>query len=381
MIENRRDFLKHSLFGLGAAALLKGDGMAQTSDEALLPGELQAMRQAAQSVMKAHSIPGLSIAIARRGNTVYEESFGFANREKNEKLANSYLFRIASISKPITSVAIFKLIEAGNLGLEDLIFGPGGLLRDYAKPPFKPYVEQIRLKHLLTHTGGGWSNEKDDPMFLNPKMNHRELINWTLNNLPLVNPPGQNYAYSNFGYCILGRVIEKITGKTYESFVKEAVLSKCGISDMQIGGNTLTERKPQEVIYYSAQGDDSPYGMNVRRMDSHGGWLATAADLVKFAVHVDGQAPARNILKPASIREMVTATTAAPYYAKGWAANKYNNWWHNGGLPGTSTILVRTGTNFCWAALSNTREINADTNAAIDTMMWEMVRKVKSWKA
>lgn len=382
MINNRRDFLKFSLLGLGTSAVFRDKAFAQKSNDSPTSTELQAMRQVAQAVMKSHSIPGLSIAIAHRGQIVYEESLGFANRDSGEKVTGSHLFRIASISKPITSVAIFRLIEQGQLGLEDSVFGQNGLLRGiYGNPPYKKYVEQIQIKHLLTHTCGGWSNEKDDPMFLNPKMDHKQLITWTLSNLPLTSQPGQSYAYSNFGYCILGRVIEKITGKSYENFVKDEVLSRCGISDMGIGGNTLAERKPQEVIYYSAQGDESPYGMNVRRMDSHGGWIATASDLVRFAVHVDGQAPARNILKQATIKEMATPPTASPDYAKGWAVNKYNNWWHNGGLPGTSTIMVRTGTNFCWAALTNTRELKADTNAAIDTMMWDMVGKVKSWKA
>ncbi|HRH41067.1 MAG TPA: serine hydrolase domain-containing protein [Pyrinomonadaceae bacterium] len=382
MKHNRRDFLKYSLFSIGTAPFLTDSIKAQTTDDAPLPTERQAMRQAAETVMKDHSIPGLSMAIVHRGKMVYTESLGFANRESNEKVTDSHLFRIASISKPITSVAIFKLIEQGKISLEDSIFGQNGILQgDYGKAPFKTYVEQIQLKHLLTHTCGGWSNEKNDPMFMNPKMNHQQLINWTINNLQLTNPPGQNYAYSNFGYCILGRVIEKITGKSYENFVNEAILSKCDISDMQIGGNTLAERNPNEVIYYNQQGDSNPYGMNVRRMDSHGGWLATASDLVKFAVHVDGQAPARNILKPASIKEMTTPTTASPNYAKGWAVNKYSNWWHAGALPGTSTVMVRTKSNFCWAALTNTREIKADTNLAIDKMMWEIAAKVKGWNA
>lgn len=382
MIHNRRDFLKYTLLGLGTAPFWANASLAEAIDDAPTPAERAAMQQTAAAVMKAHAIPGLSIAIARQGKLVYEEALGMANREAGEKLTPSHLFRIASVSKPITSVAVFTLIEQGKIGLEDVIFGPNGVLRgDFGQPPYKTYVGQIRVKHLLTHTGGGWSNESNDPMFLHPNMNHKELITWTLKNIPLANPPGQNYAYSNFGYCVLGRIIEKVTGKSYDNFVKESVLAKCGVAGMRIGGNTLAEKFPREVVYYSQPGDGSPYGMNVRRMDSHGGWLASAADLVRFAVRVDGQAPERNILKPATIKEMTTPSAAAAYYAKGWSVNKYNNWWHNGALPGTSTIMVRTGTDFCWAALANTREINADTGLAIDQMMWNVVKNVKSWKA
>ena len=216
-------------------------------------------------------------------------------------------------------------------------------------------------------------------MFKNPRMNHKELITWTLKNQPLLNEPGTKYAYSNFGYCILGRVIEKVTKRPYDEFVKDAVLRKCGVTNMRISGNTLAERANDEVVYYGQQGDGDPYGMNVRRMDSHGGWLATAADLVNFAIHVDGQEQNRDILKPSTITEMTTPTTAGPDYAKGWAVNKYSNWWHTGALPGTSTIMVRTSSNFCWAALTNTREAKADTGGAIDTMMWNVARCVKSW--
>ncbi len=329
-----------------------------------------AMENAATSFMKQHGVPGLSVAVARNGKMVYEEAFGFADQDRGEKLKPSNLFRIASVSKPFTSVGIFLLIEQGRLELDSLVFGPRGILRgDFGKPPYKEYVEQIRLRHLLTHTGGGWQNDGTDPMFHHPEMNHKELITWALADVPLKNPPGEHYAYSNFGYCVLGRVIEKVTGQPYEKYIREAIFNRCGISDMRIGGNTLAERAPGEVIYYGQAGQN-PYNMNVRRMDSHGGWLATAADLVRFATHLD-------ILKPASIQEMTTATTANPGYAKGWQVNKSNNWWHLGSLPGTATIMVRTASGYCWAALANSRSADQDTMHAIDEMMWQLVHEVK----
>jgi CubicO group peptidase (beta-lactamase class C family) len=105
------------------------------------------------------------------------------------------------------------------------------------------------------------------------------------------------YLHSNFGYCVLGRVIEKLTGRTYEAAVRERVLRPCGISSMRISGNTLAERAGREVVYYDQDGED-PYRMNVRRMDSHGGWLATPTDLVRFLVRVDGFPTKPDILKP-----------------------------------------------------------------------------------
>jgi CubicO group peptidase (beta-lactamase class C family) len=217
-------------------------------------------------------------------------------------------------------------------------------------------------------------------MFRNPGMNHKELIAWAIRNVALAHPPGERYAYSNFGFCILGRVIEKLTGAPYEQHVCDAILKRCGVTDMRIAGNTLGERAPHEVIYYGA-GRENPYDMNVRRMDSHGGWLATARDLAMFASHMDGHSESRNILEPGSIREMTTASSANAGYAKGWAVNRVPNWWHSGSLPGTTSIMVRTASGFCWAALANTREASVDTGGAMDRMMWDLVRQVKSWKA
>ena len=338
------------------------------------------MEGVASGFLRDHSVPGLSVAVARGGEVLYERGFGLADRERGEGVKPAHLFRIASVSKPITSVTLFQLMEERRLRLEDTVFGAGGILGDaYGKRPYGPWVEEIRIKHLLTHTAGGWQNDGADPMFRDPRMDHRELIAWTLKNEPLKNPPGEHYAYSNFGFCILGRVIEKLTGQPYERHVRSAILARCGVKDMRISGNTRADRAPDEVVYYGA--DQDPYDMNVRRMDSHGGWLATARDLALFASHVDGHAESRNILQAASIREMTTASSANAGYAKGWAVNRVPNWWHTGSLPGTTSIMVRTASGFCWAALANTREAPGDTGLAMDQMMWRLVRQVKSWNA
>jgi CubicO group peptidase (beta-lactamase class C family) len=373
MHESRRSFLQLAAGALAARA-------AEAADDGPSAEELIRMQGVARVFMSAHSVPGLSMAVARNGQVIYECGFGFANRDTHEPVTPAHLFRIASVSKPITSVTLFRLMEDKRLTLEDTVFGPHGILGDnYGKPPYKRWVEEIRIKHLLTHTGGGWQNDASDPMFHNTGMNQMQLITWAIDKVALAYPPGEHYAYSNFGFCILGRVIEKLTGVAYEQHVRDATLKRCGVTDMRIAGNTLAERAPGEVIYYGA-GRQNPYGMNVRRMDSHGGWLATARDLALFASHVDGHSESRNILTPESIREMTTASSANPGYAKGWAVNRVPNWWHGGSLPGTTSIMVRTASGFCWAALANTREESADTGGAMDRMMWDLVRQVKSWK-
>ena len=344
--------------------------------------ERKAMASVAEDFMRSFDAPALSVAIAHNGRFVYEQAFGVTSRKTREELTASCLFRIASTSKPITSAAIFDLIEKGRLRSEDKVFGEHGILRgDYGRRPYRQWVEQITIDHLLTHTGGGWNNGPDDPMFSNPGMNHAELISWTLNSQPLANPPGTVFAYSNFGYCVLGRVIEKVTRQSYSDHVRNTILSPCGITDMRIAGNTIEDRAAREVTYYGQNGEN-PYGMNVTRMDSHGGWLATPSDLVQFAAHIDGFDSKRNILKAETIRMMAAPNNVNPNYARGWRVNPKGHWWHLGSLPGTTAIVVRTSSDFCWAALTNTRrQPEEEMDGALDQMVWDMVLKVNAWRA
>jgi CubicO group peptidase (beta-lactamase class C family) len=264
------------------------------------------------------------------------------------------------------------------LQLDQRIFGPNSIFGDDYPWSADGSETRITIEHLLTHTTGGWKNDARDPMFLNKELNHRELITWTLKHMPLAVPPGTSFAYSNFGYCILGRVIEKLTGQTYEQFIKENVLTRCGIIDMQIAGNTLTDRAINEVKYYSPAGGD-PYGMNVARMDSHGGWIATPSEMTTFFVHINGFKDTKQLLTNDTLRTMSTPTAANPRYAKGLFVNSANNWWHGGSLPGTETLSVRTNSDFCWSAFTNTRPKFRDMTTALDLLGWHMVRSVADW--
>jgi len=363
------------------ASLLAGDAPVSEAERA-------AMARVAQDFRQRFAVPGLSVAIARNGQTVYDQPFGEADRERGEPLRAASLFRIASVTKPITSAAVFTLVEKGRLSLTDKVFGKDGILgTEYGKSPYRRYVTDITLDHLLTHTCGGWENDSTDPMFRFREMNHAQLISWTLDNLPLLNPPGEHYAYSNFGYCVLGRVIETISRQPYADYVGRQVLEPCGITDMRIAGNTLKQRAPNEVVYFGQSGED-PYNMNVARMDSHGGWLATAADLARFAGRVTVNAAGLGILKRETIAKMVSPgpvsnPSAAVKYARGWSVREdgRGNWWHNGSLPGTTTIMVRTASGFSWAALCNTRRQPGDEiNLALDNMVWDMARRVSAWR-
>lgn len=326
--------------------------------------EEKSIRGIAEGFLREHGIQGMSIAYGRDGKIEFEQGYGFADAEGKEVVTPEHRFRIASISKPITATAVMMCVENGLLKLDSKVFGPQGILGgDHSGD-----VTAITIDHLLTHSSGGWANDKNDPMFKNAAMKHDELIAWTLANQKLTHKPGEDYAYSNFGYCVLGRALEKVTKLPYETLITQQVLSKCGITSMQIGGNTLEDRRPLEVMYLTAKAG-AAYGMNVARMDSHGGWISTAGDLVRFA----SQLPA--LLNPESIHAMTTHGVSESY-ARGWNVNKVPNWWHSGSLPGTTTIMVHTAKGLCWAGLLNGR--SEKLGLALDRLMWQIGGALKA---
>ena len=305
-----------------------------------------------QDYMKKHRIPGLSIAITKSERLVFAKGYGFADDASKEQVNPRHRFRIASISKPVTAIAVMELVETLDSGLINRnVFGPGAVLgTQYGTPPFSSAVRAITVRHLLQHTSG-WSNTGGDPMFMNQlaNLNQSELISWVLDNRQPINPPGTENEYLNFGYCVLGRVIEAVSGKSYETYVQE-VLAKCGVKRMEIGGRTQAERKPDEVVYYGG----SPYNLNPRRMDAHGGWIASPIDLVRFMARTDGFSSKVDILTAVNETDLWTGSPDNPGYGMGWIIGP--DWrGHNGGMSGSLGFLVSRTDGFSFAVLANTR--------------------------
>ena len=357
-----------------ASALCAPPAWAQPVWRPLGAAERTTLAAIANAFLKNYGMPGLSVAIARHGRLVYAEGFGIADTSTGEKVTAGHLFRVASLSKPITSVGVFSLIEQGKLKLTDKVFGAGGILQSEFEVPAQRIVKDITVGHLLTHLAGGWSNKPNDPMDTHKDMNHHGLISWVLKNKPLKTAPGAEFAYSNFGYCVLGRIIEKASQQNYADYIRKAVLSRCGIAAMRIAGNSREQRAKGEVVYHHRSLD--PYAINITRNDSTGGWLGSASDLAIFAAHVSGFAYPPNILDSATIKIMTTPSAANPRYAHGWSVLK-GNWRHDGLLPGTTATLVRTQSGYCWAALTNSS--NRNGNHGLDNMAWDMVRSIEHW--
>jgi len=407
----RRQFL-----GAGSLSLLAPAVLLEAAED--LPGDhpLASFDHEVEAFRQARHIPGGALALVKDGRLVYARGYGWADREKQSRARPDTLFRIASISKPFTAVTVFRLWEAKRLDLNEPVFD----LLDLKPLPRcgaipDPRLKQITVWHLLHHTGGWDRGQSGDPMFRSraiaqaaetPAPAMPETIIRYMLGQPLDFDPGTRSVYSNFGYCVLGRVIEKVTGVAYEKFVQEHILAGIGIQRMSIGASLTA--KPGESRYYTADdakggnvfgGTDmvpEPYGaFCLEAMDSHGGWIASAVDLARFAAALD--VPKKNrLLEPATLPQMYAPPNAPvsrrpdgsledTYYACGWMVRPHGsqgqaNCWHNGSLPGTFSILVRRGDGLSWAALFNQRSRDANMpDSAIDGALHRAANAVKKW--
>jgi CubicO group peptidase (beta-lactamase class C family) len=182
-----------------------------------------------------------------------------------------------------------------------------------------------------------------------------------------------------------------MTNKSYENFIRERVLEPVGAKSIEVGASLKT--KPNEVTYYTpirtSQGKEvSPYGgFKLEAMDAHGGLIGSAIDYIRFLTSIDGQrSPA--LLQPETFKEMLAvpkdpALADKPvYYAKGFLVRKLTgggtNFWHDGSLPGTLTIAVRTWSGYSWVAFFNTRPDDwRKVLLDIDRTLWEGIRPIK----
>lgn len=326
--------------------------------------------------MTKHSIPGLTLAVTKNEKLVYVKAYGYADTEANEKATITHLFRVGSVSKPITSIAVFKLIDEGKLTLDAKVFGEGAILgTTYGAPAsYSDNLKKLTVRHLLNHTSGAWTNTSNDPLPQQPTFNNAQLLSWVIDNHPITREPGTFYAYSNFGYFVLGQIIEKVSGKTYEQYVKESVLAPIGITTMKLSSATLAQRQPNEVKFYisSIVGEVDPYSENINRIAAAGGWVASAKDLVKLLCYVDGFNHRKDILSSASISSMTTVPklTNNTQYAAGWTVIP-PYWEHFGSISGGYSVLARNGNDVINIAIIMNRRAAGSIRADLNNLCWD----------
>ncbi|WP_435316927.1 serine hydrolase [Haloarchaeobius sp. TZWSO28] len=347
--------------------------------EGLSPGDIRTIDRFLDGYRRRNGITGLSVAITRDERLVFAKGYGFANSDTRELVRPSHRFRVASISKPITAVAIMELVETNQLALDDPVFGSDGVLGTrYGTPTYGPAIttsnpNRVTVDHLLEHTSG-WQNTPNDPMFNYLDKDQEELIEFVVANRPLQTEPGTSYQYSNFGYCVLGRIIEAVSGQSYEDYVRTAILAPAGISRMEIAGDTEALRKSGEVTYYGS----NAYNIPVARMDAHGGWVGTPIDLCRFLTRVDGQPRKRDILDAATTTELYDVEGPNPNYGEGWTV--MSTWrGHNGAMPGSLGFMVQRTDGFAFAALANTRPSSDRFGNSLKQAVDNAIDNVDSW--
>ncbi|MBC8116897.1 MAG: beta-lactamase family protein, partial [Candidatus Saccharimonas sp.] len=350
------------------------------------------------SFVGQHRVPGAALAVTRGSKLVYARGFGFADVKAKRPVQPDSLFRIASISKPLTAVGVMQLIGQGKFKLEDRVFEvlPAG---EWLPEKYDERLRSITIRQLLQHTGG-WDRDKSFDPITRPHdvarvakkplpVNASDVARYALT-LPLDFDPGTRYAYSNIDYLLLGRLIELASGLPYERYVKEKVLASAGVTRMQLGRVWQDELAEGEVRYYDSKQRNGPavngmklgeqvpfvYGAeNFEGYEAHGGWIASTIDLVRFASALDNPTTSK-LLQRETMAAMWSRPDGPPgheadgkpkaaFYGCGWNVRPVGNdgranVWHGGLIAGTSTLLVRRHDGLNWAVLFNTDRNSED---------------------
>jgi CubicO group peptidase (beta-lactamase class C family) len=371
------------------------------------------------ALIRKWDVAGAGLAVAHQDRLLLVRGYGLANKEKPTPVEPTSLFRLASLSKTVTAVAVLQLVQDGRLGLDDPVLPILGEVGPRSDRITDSRVRDITVRHLLRHSGGFNRARSGDAMFLPRAADAAKrqsgplppdcptILRDTLER-KLDFTPGEQFAYSNVGYCILGRVVERVTGRTYEAYVRERVLGPAGAIRMKLG-RTL-EAAEAEVTYYDYREAKEakampgfgltlsarPYGtFAVERMDSYGGWIGSPVDYLRFILAIDGRRGA-GLLDGATVAAMNARSQLRSAMAGDDEGNAEGeayglgihvrqvgngfNLWHAGSLPGTSTLAVRTADGFAWVVALNGRP--ADRTAfrrELDRGLWTAKRTVKTW--
>ncbi len=366
------------------------------------------------NLMRKWSLPGAALVVIRNGQVIAARGYGWADVSRQEQVQPDSLFRIASVSKTFTAVSILKLAQEHRLNLDDKVFYILNDLKPLNGLAVNPAIYQITVRNLLQMSSGWFApGSHFDPLFgpwggrmrttLNPELPAScETTTRYMMSMPLKRKPGSAYYYSNLDYCILGLIVDKVTGSKYgylgyQYFVKSHILAPLQIQDMAIGSTQLKYRLPKEVHYYREPG---AFGMQelansfyfpystaeiLRKNFGNGGWVASALDLAKFIQALNnGQildSATLNVMrsKPAFVKsggsvvvkstkksgkkkgKTVTVPAASgggKYYTMGGIIYNIGGkmyWVQTGSFTGTNALIVTKPDNTTIAVIFNTR--------------------------
>ncbi len=352
---------------------------------------------------------------------MFARGYGYADTNTGEVVQPDSLFRVASNSKLITAVATMKLIESGLLSLSNSVLSTLGFPRpDYPGATNDPRMASLNVQHLLQHTGGwdrdnapnpnggnkfdpvGWSELPARVMGVQGAFSSSNLVEWILG-LGLQFQPGSRFAYSNVGYVFLGRIIEAVTGRPYEEYVR-SVLRDAGISRMHVSPETLSEWLPGQAVNYDyptslsvpyliqygvepRPGDrPMPYSYSTRRTDAAYGWCTSPVDYVRLVNAIDGRPSPADILSAQSVRIMTTPSAvsigAGEPYGMGLDIDYPNpgDWFHGGSITGTRSKMFRlaNGITVMYAVNFNPY-LDSTFESFMDTIITGSLGNITTW--
>jgi len=283
MLWNNRGFIRTAILALAIETGVSSDCVAQTqpsdaSSPHLSESELiSATRQKLAQDAASDSFAG-AVLIAHKGKPVFAQAYGLADREHKIPNTLETRFRIGSMNKMFTAVAILQLAQQGKLGLDDPL---GKYLTDY---PNRDVATKVTIHHLLTHTGG--TGDIFGSEFDAHRLELRTLQDYVklYGNRGPGFEPGSRVEYSNYGFILLGLVVEKVSGESYYDYVREHVYTPAGMT------STGSDPKESAVaglsIGYTANGEANGVrpntGLLPYRGTSAGGGYSTVRDLLKF---------------------------------------------------------------------------------------------------
>ena len=321
--------------------LFLGGVSAASAQQKSLPAEKRAqIEKAVSSFMSANSVPGIGVAVVLEREPVWSAGFGMADLENFAPVTSSTLFRLGSISKPITATAILQLWEHSKLDLDAPV-------QKYC-PAFPQKESPITTRQLLGHLGGIRHYNSDGKGDV-PADSARHFANMQESLTifavdPLVAKPGTKFNYSTYGYTLLGCVLEGATSQKYVDYVRENIFWPAGMVESQaddffvvIPHRTRWYHKDEAGIVRNAGALDSSYKI------PGGGLISSADDMARFEAAILADRLMQRATRDLMWTSLKTADGKATGYGLGWGlSDKFgvHIFAHTGGQQGTSTAFA-----------------------------------------
>jgi CubicO group peptidase (beta-lactamase class C family) len=266
--------------------------------------------------------PGATALVARNGQIIYQKGFGLANLEWNEPMQADHIFRIGSITKQFTAVAILQLMEQGKLSLQDEI--------TRFIPDYPTQGNTITIEHLLTHTSGiqNYTAMKDYLPRMTLDMTPAEMIDH-FKDQPMRFAPGTKWSYSNSNYFILGYIIERITGQTYQAYLEENFFKPLGMTNSLYASDIKIVKNRVDAYSKGDHGFENAPSLSMTQPYAAGSIQSTVEDLYKWQQAVQSY----KLVKKESLDKAFTS-----YKLADGTETNYGYGWRFGNVQGSPTI-------------------------------------------